>query len=93
MRTKIKPEQYRVERRVSGTARMSTGLGPTFREWNEPSTWAYIYRGTRLVERLSLNALSLCLPNLPSGKPSIDGMKATDEQIILAVIGDESIYG
>lgn len=29
---------------------------------------------------------------MPSGKPGIGGMEATDEQLILAIVGDESIY-
>jgi hypothetical protein len=93
MRERIRPEQYEVVRRVSGTAKMVTGLRgtPTYREWEEPSTWATIFQRDpkRVVATsIGLNAMYLCLPDGHSKQ----AMTATDEEIILAVVGDESIF-
>jgi hypothetical protein len=93
MRERIRPERYEVIRRVSGTAKMSKGWPMV--EWEEPHVWATIVqREPRRViaADLSLNSMSLCIPEGPSGRwPR--GVEATDEEIILAVVGDEPIFG
>jgi hypothetical protein len=94
MKTRIKPEQYVVRRRESGVARMSRGLGATRVEWEEPAVWATISRAwtsTPLVRDIHLNSLTLAIPEGPSGRwPR--GVNATDEELILACVGDESVF-
>ena len=90
MRDRIQPERYEVLRRTSGVARMSRGD----ETWEEPQVWATIVRRQprRVIESgLCLNSLTVCLPEGPSGKfPR--GIDATDEELILAIVGDESVF-
>ena len=83
------------ERRESGVAKMSRGMGATAETWEEPAVWAtvrHIASGRAVVVNLHLNSLTLAIPEGPSGRfPR--GFKATDEEIILATVGDEPIFG
>jgi hypothetical protein len=95
MKARIKPERFEVVRTISGPpARMSRGLGADRTEWEEPNTWASIREratGRVVVPSVNLNSMSLAIPEGLSGKwPR--AINATDEEIILAAIGDEPIF-
>ena len=98
MKARLHPERYEVVRRTSGTARMTTGRyidgQPEMRE--EPAVWATIRHlptGRTVVREMGLNSLSCAIPLGPSGKLYPRGVEATDEELILAVVGDEPIFG
>lgn len=96
MKARIQPERYEVVRHESGVAKMSRGLSgtPTFAQWEEPAVWATIREratGRTVVSSVYLNSLSLAIPEGPSGRfPR--GVAASDEEIILATVGDEPIF-
>jgi hypothetical protein len=69
---------------------MSTGLGSSRREWEEPAVFARVIRksdGVPVSDSIPLNCTLFCLPG-----GNVQGIDATDEQIIEAVVGDEHIY-
>jgi hypothetical protein len=95
MKARIKPERYEVVRRESGVAKMTRGHGTSgYAEWEEPAIWATVREratGRAVVHGVHLNSLTLCIPEGPSGRfPR--GVAATDEEIILATVGDEPIF-
>jgi len=77
---------FTVTRRESGVAKMSQGE----KSWEEPEVWATIKNPKgRTVERdIHLNSMLCCLPG-----GSVRGIEATDEQLLEAVLGDESVFG
>lgn len=96
MKTRIKPEIYELERRDTGrVAKMSRGLNGSegYDSWEEPEIEATVrIRSTRrYIARAHLNSLTLAIPEGPSGRfPR--GFNATDEEVILALVGDEPIF-
>jgi hypothetical protein len=77
---------YAVHRQESGIAKMSQGE----RSWEEPQIWARITdpRGRTVERNICLNSLTCCIPGGP-----VRGVDATDEQLLEAVLGDESVFG
>lgn len=96
MKARIKPELYALERRESGIAKMSRGFAGSsdYAQWEEPAVWATVRHrasGRAVVSNIHLNSLTLAIPEGPSGRfPR--GVKATDEEIILATVGDEPVF-
>ena len=74
---------YRVTRHETG-ALVTMADGTT-----QPETYARIFDGDEYVTQVRLNATTFCAPQ-PYGAGV--GTNATDEQIILAVLGDEHIF-
>lgn len=78
---------YTVHRRESGVAKMAQGE----RSWEEPQIWARITdpKGRAVVGReLCLNSMLCCIPG-----GHVRGVDATNEQLLEAVLGDESVFG
>lgn len=95
MKARIHPERYTVERFEHGVVKMSRGLAHAAEHWEEPATFATVratdINRTIVASNVSLNSLSLAIPEGPSGRwPR--GINATDEELILAIVGDESVF-
>lgn len=78
---------YTVERVGKRTGRFTRGLSGETREI-EYDRARIMYRGVRVVCYMDLSpSTTLCLPDR-----HVTADKATDEEIILARVGDESIF-
>lgn len=82
-------KKYQVERWTSPTekSKMSTGIGKTYREWEEPTFMHKVLNERGASMGVVGNATTLCLP-----EGSISAKDATDDQIVRAVVGDESVF-
>ena len=82
-RKQIDMNRYTVERRTNGVAHMWSTAG----EYDEPRVFATIRLDGRTVWSESLNATMICLPDR-----SVRAIEATDAELILGIIGDESVF-
>ena len=88
--TKKQIAKYEVRRFTSKSqkAKMSTGLGKSYREWEEPLiNHRVVEIATGKVLAIVGNSSLLCLPG-----GAVRAPEATDAQIIEAIVCDESVF-